>query len=198
MIHPLRCRCGTLKGTVSHPEKVSRGVCYCRDCQAFAHFLGKPGDVLDSMGGTDVVATLPKYVSFTQGLDQLACMSLTDKGMYRWYARCCDTAIGNTARDIKLCHVGLIHTCLEDVSRSLDESFGPVRMRVNTKYAKGKPQAMPVSTIKAVLRFMKSLLGARLDGSYRTNPFFMPGGEGPIVTPKVLTRGEWEQLMKAV
>lgn len=198
MNHPLRCRCGTLSGTVSHPEKVSRGVCYCRDCQAYAHFLGKPGDVLDEMGGTDVIATLPKYVSFTQGLEQLACMSLTDKGMFRWYARCCNTAIGNTPRDIKLCHVGLIHTCLESSSESLDDAFGPVRMRVNTKSAKGKPKTMPVSMFKAILRFMKSLLQARLDGSYKTNPFFAPGGQGPIVPPKVLTRSEWEQLMKTV
>jgi Family of unknown function (DUF6151) len=77
MNHPLRCRCETLKGYVSHPEKVSRGVCYCKDCQAYAHFLGKTGDILDEMGGTDVVATLPEYVAFTQGFEALACMSLT-------------------------------------------------------------------------------------------------------------------------
>ena len=198
MNHPLRCRCGALRGTVSHPEKASRGVCYCKDCQAYAHFLGKAGDVLDEMGGTDVVATLPKYLSFTQGLEQLACMSLSDKGMFRWYARCCSTAIGNTPRDIKLCHVGLIHTCLEGGSKSLDDSFGPVRMRVNTKFAKGKPEPMPMSTFTAVLRFMTSLLRERLDGSYKTNPFFIFGGGAPIVPPKVLAREERERLMKAV
>ena len=46
MNHPLRCRCGTLRGQVSHPEKVSRGVCYCKDCQAFAHFLGTTDSIL--------------------------------------------------------------------------------------------------------------------------------------------------------
>ena len=124
MNHPLRCRCGTLKGYVSHPEKVTRGVCYCRDCQAFAHFLGTTGDILDEMGGTDVVATLPKYVTFTQGVDALACMSLTETGMLRWYASCCNTPIGNTPRDFKVSHVGLIHTCLEDPPRTR-EFFRP-------------------------------------------------------------------------
>jgi hypothetical protein len=38
-VHPLRCSCGTLKGFVTHPERVNRVVCYCRDCQAFARFL---------------------------------------------------------------------------------------------------------------------------------------------------------------
>lgn len=85
MNHPLRCRCGTLRGIVDHPEKVSRGVCYCKDCQAFAHFLGKPGDILDEMGGADVMATLPKHVTFTHGLEALVCMSLTETGMLRWY-----------------------------------------------------------------------------------------------------------------
>ena len=73
-----------MRGVVNHPEKVSRGVCYCKDCQAFAHFLGKTDDILDEMGGTDIMATLPKYVTFTQGLEALACMSLTEAGMLRW------------------------------------------------------------------------------------------------------------------
>src|ERR1700761_5845308 len=101
MNHPLRCSCGKLQGHVSHPGRAGRGVCYCRDCRAFAHFLGRPGDILDAQGGTDVMATLPSYVTFTQGKDKLACMSLSERGMLRWYASCCNTPIGNTMRNIK-------------------------------------------------------------------------------------------------
>ena len=200
MNHPLRCRCGTLRGQVSHPEKVSRGVCYCKDCQAFAHFLGTTGDVLDDMGGTDVVATLPQRVSFTQGVDRLACMSLSDKGMLRWYASCCNTPIGNTPRHMKLSHVGLVHTCLEDPPRTLDAAFGPVRMRVNTQSAKGaeKPKTLPLSTVVSIVKFMGSLLRARLDGSYKHTPFFAPGLGTPIVAPKVLTADERARVMQAV
>ena len=198
MNHPVRCRCGTLNGSVSHPEKVSRGVCYCKDCQAYAHFLGKPGDILDEMGGTDVVATLPKYVTFTQGIEALACMSLTETGMLRWYASCCNTPIGNTPRDFKSSHVGLIHTCLEGPTKTLESSFGPVRMRVNTKHAKGKPKLMPISTIASVVRFLGSLIRARLDGSYRHTPFFASDRGTPVVAPKVLTSSERERVMNAV
>jgi len=197
MTHPLRCRCGNLRGLVSHPEKVSRGVCYCRDCQAFAHYLGKPQDVLDEMAGTDVVATLPQHVAFTQGTGSLACMSLSDKGMLRWYASCCNTPIGNTPRDFRLSHVGLVHTCLHDASTNLDEAFGPVRMRVNTQGAKGKPKTLPLSTFVSVLRFMGSLAGARLSGSYRRTPFFDPQQGTPVVAPRVLTRDERQQLMQS-
>ncbi|HLA70293.1 MAG TPA: DUF6151 family protein [Steroidobacteraceae bacterium] len=195
---PLRCRCGTLIGNVSHPEKVSRGVCYCKDCQAYAHFLGTPSNILDEMGGTDVVATLPKYVAFTQGIEALACMSLTESGMLRWYASCCNTPIGNTPRDFKSSHVGLIHTCLEDPAKTLENSFGPVRMRVNTKHAKGKPKLMPMSTIASIARFLGSLIRARLDGSYRHTPFFDSDRGIPVVAPKVLTSSERERVMNAV
>src|SRR5690349_1155068 len=37
----LRCRCGHTRGVASNvsPSSGLRFVCYCRDCQAFAHFL---------------------------------------------------------------------------------------------------------------------------------------------------------------
>ena len=198
MNHPLRCRCGTLQGYVSHPEKVSRGVCYCKDCQAFAHFLGTTGDILDEMGGTDVLAALPKYVTFTQGSAGLACMSLTENGMLRWFASCCRTPIGNTPRDFKVSYVGLIHTCLKDPARTLESSFGPVRMHVTTKHARGKPKLMPMSTIGSILRFSTSLIRARLDGSYKITPFFAADRGTPVVPPKVLTSSERGRLMNAV
>jgi hypothetical protein len=198
MNHPLQCRCGVLRGYVSHPERANRGVCYCKDCQAYAHFLGKPSDILDEMGGTDVVATLPKYLTFTHGLESLACMSLTENGLLRWYARCCNTPIGNTRRDFKVSFVGLVHTCLEDPSRTLDSSFGPIRMRVNTKNAKGSPQSMPLSTLVAGLRFLTSLIRARLDGSYKRTPFFDAHRGTPVVRPKVLTGSERERVMNSV
>jgi len=196
MNHPLHCQCGTLQGHVSHTESVCRGVCYCKDCQAYAHFLGKADEILDEMGGSDVVATLPQHVSFTQGVEKLTCMSLSDKGMLRWYASCCNTPIGNTSRDFKVSHVGLLHNCLEDSSTSLDSAFGPVRMRVGMKSAKGTPKAMALSTTVAILQFMARLIRARLDGSYKRTPFFDPETGKPRVSPKVLTQAERAGLME--
>jgi len=196
--HPLRCRCGHLQGSVSHPEAVNHGVCYCRDCQAFAHFLGRADDVLDSLGGTAVIATQPSHVRFTQGQDALACMSLTDKGLLRWYARCCNTPIGNTQRSPGMPFVGLVHSCLGGSGPGLEQSFGPVRMRVNLKGAKGTPKGMPVSTFFSVLRFMASLAGARLSGSHRQTPFFNAATGTPVAVPQVLTRAERERVMGVV
>jgi hypothetical protein len=39
---PLRCRCGHVRGVEIRvsPSSGLRLVCYCKDCQAFARFLG--------------------------------------------------------------------------------------------------------------------------------------------------------------
>lgn len=191
MNHPLRCRCGALKGHVSHPEQATRMICYCKDCQAYAHFLGSTSDVLDAAGGTDIAATLPKSVTFTEGVESLACMSLAETGLLRWYAKCCNTPIGNTPRDAKTSYVGLVHTCLVDPS-----SFGPIRMRANTKSAKGALPPMRTHAVVAIFRILSSMIRARLNGDHRHTPFFVQGA--PIARPKVLTSTKREQLMNGL
>jgi hypothetical protein len=196
MNHAVQCQCGQLKGYVS--RGLTRGVCYCRDCQAYAHTLGKPRDVLDELGGTELVGALTKDVTITQGLDALACLSLTEKGLLRWYAACCDSPIGNTPRDFKVSFIGLFHTSLRNPAHSLEQSFGPVRMRANLKHAKRMPdEPMRVYTLALLLPFAIALLRARWSGTYRTTPFFRADGV-PIATPRVLSRLEWQRAMDAI
>jgi hypothetical protein len=196
--HPLRCRCGKLQAEVTRPRLGTRAVCYCRDCQAYAHFLGLPNGMLDSMGGTDIVAIPPRYVAFTSGAEYLACMSLTESGTLRWYSSCCRTPIGNTHRDFRFSHVGLVHTCLEG-GASLRESFGPVKMRVNRHGAKGPQEATPAATFAiALLRYLALIAWSRISGKYRLNPFFEAETGMPRVSPRVLTQDEHRDLMRAV
>jgi hypothetical protein len=56
----LRCRCGEVRGFVADasPRTVNRIVCYCDDCQAFAHRIGR-ADLLDAHGGSDIVQVRP-------------------------------------------------------------------------------------------------------------------------------------------
>jgi hypothetical protein len=177
----------------------ARAVCYCKDCQAFAHFLERPDDaVLNELGGTEIVATLPKHVHFTQGLEALVCMSLSDRGLLRWYAGCCNTPIGNTPRDWKTSYVGLIHSCLAERAPSLRDSFGPVRMVLQANSAKGKVKSTPGSNFVTLLRIMKSVIAARMSGSYKNNPFFAKDSGAPIKQPRVLTKAERTQVTSAV
>lgn len=192
--HPLKCHCGTLKGNVDSLESGNRGICYCKDCQAFARFLGRESEVLDDQGGTEVVQILPKHVHVSEGMEALACVRLTDKGILRWYASCCNTPIGSTLPNYKISYVGLVHSCLIGVGESLDESMGPVRMLVNTKSAKGEPKPKSAGVARAILRITGMLARARLDGGYRHTPFFNVDDGTPVVQPEVLSPERLEKL----
>jgi len=196
--HLLRCRCGTVRGSVGLPA-LGRAVCYCKDCRAYARFLQREDEVLDDAGGTQVVATLPRRVRFEpQGLDALACMSLSARGILRWYAGCCSTPIGNTSRNARLPYVSLVHSCLaHDPSRSLEASFWPLRMRVNTESATRPVAATPLVVLAVLLGSVQPLLEARWDGSWRDNPFFHADSGRPIRLPQVIGADERARLKAA-
>lgn len=198
MQHPLQCRCGTVKGLVSRPEIANRAVCYCGSCQAFAYFLGRQGDVLDERGGSDVIQVLPKNLAFTQGIGALSCLRLTDKGVHRWYASCCNTPIGNTMHTCKISFVGLLHSCLDTSGVPLSGSFGEVRTRVNTQGARGTSKPKTEGLARTFWWFTKTIIKARLDGGYRHTPFFFVDEDRPIVVPRVLSAAELAGVMAAV
>ncbi len=194
MAHRLRCRCDTLQGHIRLPAMTNRAVCYCKDCQAYAHHLGRATDVLDRAGGTGIVALHPRQVQFERGLEGLACVSLSQQGLLRWYASCCRTPIGNTPRNPHLAYVGLVDTCLADPAHSLDSAFGPVRMRLNTGSARAPVESSAwTRNTTTMLRLGASMLTARLSGNWRENPFFDLDG-GPVRTPHVLAAAEREGL----
>jgi hypothetical protein len=195
--HPLQCTCRTLKGYVREPRRVNRVVCYCKDCQAFAHFLGRPLDILDAQGGTDVIQTLPARVAFTEGREVLACMRLTEKGLVRWYAKCCNTPVGNTLADFRISFVGLVHTCLQNPDQSLGGSFGPVRMWSFTKSAKGFVKPRRAAMFAGIPRFAAMLLRARVNGDYRRTPFFSPDTGVLVAAPKILSPAERDAVLAA-
>jgi len=198
MKHPLQCQCGTLKGFVDDPQRANRAVCYCNDCQAFAHFLGKSDEILDELGGSEVIQVLPRNVTFTQGTEALACMRLTGKGLLRWYAGCCNTPIGNTLDNFKISFIGLVHTCLETSGRPIEDSFGPVRVWVNTKGAKGNPKPKTVGIGTTIVWFLTNVAKSRIDGSYKQTPLFLADTGAPIVPPRVLSAEERARVMNAV
>jgi Family of unknown function (DUF6151) len=196
--HPVRCRCGQFEAWIARPERAVRGVCYCRDCRAYAHFLGPPPGLLDDFGGTDAVVVIPASVTLERGVEHLACMSLSPRGTLRWYSRCCRTPIANTPRDWRIAHLSFVHDCLRHAGPSLDESFGPVRMKVNRVSAHGDPGGVPlIPFLAAAVRYTAALAWNRVSGGYRRNPFFDAAGE-PRVAPHVIGMAEREALMARV
>jgi hypothetical protein len=197
MTHSLRCQCGKVKGTLKHNSEINRCVCYCADCQAFARFLRREREVLDARGGTSILQTIPANLTFTEGIEHLACLRLTTKGLLRWYTACCQTPIGNTPPAPNPSFIGLIHTCLSAEPTSLDQAFGPIRMYVNTRSARGAKKPAAAGLLSGTLRVLGMILKARLDGRYKQTPFFVREIGTPIVVPQVLNDEELRNVKKA-
>ena len=196
MTHRFQCSCGKLRGEILQPEGSMRVACYCGDCQTYAHLLRRADQVLDAIGGTEVVATPASNFSITAGREHLACISLSPRGLLRWYAACCGTPIANTPRDWKLPYVGVVHTCLRQPD-PLERSFPHVEMRVNTKGAHGPvPRDTGLAGKLRFLRIVMRLGGMRLTGRYRSTPLFSATGE-PVAAPRVAAREEVEAARRA-
>lgn len=197
MTHRIQCTCGQVRGAIVQPRRAMRAVCYCRDCQTYAHLLRRADQVLDPAGGTDVIATPASNVVITAGREHLACVSLSPRGLLRWYAACCDTPVANTPRDWKLAYVGLVHTCLRQ-PEPLERSFPQVEMRIYTKSAHG---AVPADTgLPGKLHFLRMVMrltGMRLTGAYKSTPLFSASGE-PVAPPRVAGSEEVDAARRAV
>jgi hypothetical protein len=160
--------------------------------------LGRAGDILDAQGGTDVIQTLPARILITEGREMLACMRLSKNGLLRWDTTCCNTPIGNTLANFRFSFVGLIHNCLENGGVPLDSSFGPVRMWINTRSAKGAAAPRSSGVIPGILGLLGMVARARINGSYKRTAFFSVATGAPIAAPTVLSQAERASLRNAV
>lgn len=181
----VRCRCGDVKGRLSNasPDTVNRVVCYCDDCQAFAHFLGR-GDLLDDHGGTDIVQVAPRALWLTHGEQHMACLRLSPKGLYRFYARCCSTPMGNTL-GTKVPFVGIVASSVVEA----DAAVGPATGAILGRFAVGAPPAgSDKLDVGLLARAAKRVLSWKLRGQGTPHPYFAEGTPRFPVT--VLTKDE--------
>ncbi len=196
---PLRCSCGALRGTIREvaPERGNRVVCYCNDCQAFAHYLGRADEVLNARGGTDVFQLSQAQVEISEGNNHLACMRLTPKGLTRWYAACCNTPIGNTLAKSTFPFIGVIHNCTdhETHGQPRDVALGPVRGHVNGEVGFEDDNGRKLrffEQVPVLWGAVRLLLGGWLRREGRHSPFFREGR--PCVEPIVLSSEENREL----
>jgi hypothetical protein len=198
----LSCRCGEVHGWVKgvSPSTVNRAVCYCDDCQAFLHHLGR-AELLDAKGGTDVVQVAPRALSFDKGTERIVGLRLSPKGLYRWYASCCNTPLGNTFTPA-MPFVGIPPEALRGPAAEAaaeqqrrEQLFGKVRGEVFGQFAIG---GTPPGSIKPSLRLMAHLMrlivGWKLLGKAWPHPFFDRQSGAPSRPVTVLSQQEREAL----
>lgn len=190
----LCCRCGHVRGLARQvsPSAGFRFVCYCKDCQAFARFLGRP-DGLDAARGTDIFQMAAGRVSLTTGTDALRCVSFSGK-VLRWYADCCRTPLANTAASVRFPVVALIHSFMdcESAGVSRDDVLGPPLCRIYERSAAAPlpPNAPPPPSFAIFARRASKLLGWWLRGLGRPSPFFDEGTGAPLSAPRAITPDE--------
>jgi hypothetical protein len=191
----LGCRCGQVRGVVTNasPQTVNRVVCYCDDCQAFAHQLGR-ADLLSSQGGTDIVQVAPASLRFIQGQDHIVGLRLTAKGLYRWHTSCCNSPVGNTVGPA-IPFVGIVAEAFDGGTRRADEVFGKPIGAILGKYAIGEaPPGSRGVRPSLMLRVVAKVLGWRLRGRTWPHPFFKRDTSGPIYPLTVLSHERREAL----
>jgi hypothetical protein len=191
---PLRCRCSRVRGVAIDvsPSAGLRFVCYCKDCQAFAHFLGRP-DVLDPAGGTDIFHMASGRVKLTAGTDAMRCLRLSSK-VLRWYTDCCRTPMANTATTPRFPVVAVIRSFMDHEAdgRSRDEVLGPPLCRIFERSAVQPlpPNAAPPPSARVFARRASRMLEWWVRGLGRPTPFFDDRTKAPRAMPRILTRGE--------
>lgn len=197
---PLQCSCGSVSGVVKgiRPSKANHGVCYCNDCQSFAHFLGQPPTFLDDNAGTHLVQVSPRRLHLRSGLDHVACVRLRPGGLMRWYASCCNTPLANTPHP-RVPLVGMITACLNHTvtGQPLEVFAGKCTGKVFADEARGDTSALPdrFQLPPAMLyRFAKMMLLGLLRGAGRRSPFFHPVTREPIAGPIVLSSNELAEV----
>jgi hypothetical protein len=189
---PLGCACGSLRGIALGISRVTaaRVVCYCDDCQAYAAFLARPG-ITDAWGGTDVLQIAPSRVRLTNGVQALACVRLSEKGMYRWHCAECKTPLANTLSP-RVPFVSLFHTFIapDAAANARDELLGPPIGHVQTKFARGTLPNKPESLLPVVAHCVGLLGKWWLTGAGSPSPFFDTATRAPAVKPRILTTAE--------
>jgi hypothetical protein len=189
-----------MRGTATgiSPSAQNRSVCYCDDCQVFAHYLERAGDVLDAHGGTQAFPLMPAQITISEGAAQLRCVRLGPKGLYRWYAGCCRTPVASTSRaGFPMAILVRNFVGLDDAS--CERAFGPIRARIMARFAIGTPppDAHPKVPPAFVLRVLTRMVRGWLSGAAQPSPFFDPAGQ-PRASVQVLEKAQRIALRQRV
>jgi hypothetical protein len=134
--------------------------------------------------------TDPDKIEVTQGIENLECLTLSPKGLLRWYAGCCNTPMFNTPRSAKVPLVAVVTDIAED-----PRIFGSVIYDSFLKDSKGKLKSSGVS--KVIYRFLKRALASRISGRWKKTPFFIIPENIPLDKPFVISKEQKRAAYKS-
>ncbi len=186
---PYRCLCQRVRGRVLElaPDTANRCVCYCHDCRAFAHHLGRV-DLVDPRGGLDIVQVARARLVIDDGLDQLRCLRLTPGGLFRWHTDCCKTPMANTLPSVPF--AGLCRSAIDAADEQL-----PSADLIHGASAVGgiPPGASARLSLRSIARPGRLFASWMVKGLGHPTQLFDRDGR-PTVAPRVLTPSERQAL----
>lgn len=189
-----------MRGTATgiSPSAKTHSMCYCDDCQTFAHYLERADEVLDANGGTEAFGLAPAQITIEQGADQLRCVRLSPKGLHRWYADCCKTPVANTMAP-NLPVAILIRNFIDLDDAGVERAFGPMAGRIMARFAHGTlpPDAHQKAPIGFLLRVVAQVAGSWFRGAGQPSPFF-DASRQPRAPLHILERAQREALRARV
>jgi hypothetical protein len=188
---PVRCGCGGLRGVAREvgPGTANHGVCYCHDCRAYLHWLGRE-ELHDARGATAIIQVARARLEVTEGVNHLRCLRLSPKGLHRWYAGCCRTPIANTVPALPF--VGISRCALELPGEDDVATFGPTLRAWTGEALGGRPPGEGL-TARGLLHVTRLLATWALRGKGHPTPLFDRQNR-PTVTPLVLSAQERQTL----
>lgn len=189
------CDCGEVHGRLrdAAPESVNRVVCYCDDCQAYLHHLER-ADLLDEHGGTDIVQVAPASLGFERGQERIVGLRLTAKGLYRWYASCCKTPLGNHVTTA-VPFIGIGAHAFSKSGTDVDSVFGrPVGAILGRFAVGGAPPGSTGLNVRLLGRAAAKVLSWRFGGRTWPHPFVDRATRTPLRPLTTISREEREAL----
>lgn len=189
------CKCGEVEGRVANATRkaVNRAVCHCVDCQAFLHHLGR-ADLLDERAGTDVVQVAPAALGFHKGAERIAGLRLSPKGLFRFYADCCKTPLGNTL-GLSIPFVGIVAKAFDRDGKTADDLFGEPLGAIFGQHAVGTPPKGSTGlNVGLIVRSLGVILGWKVRGKGKPHPFLDEKTKESRYPLTVITKAERDAL----
>ena len=178
-LHKITCRCGSFEATVeSDPKDALRIKCYCKDCRAFPAFCECSDDYVGENGSADLLTADPAKISFDKGANALKIVRLSTNGVYRWYAGCCNTPLGNVPANHKIPHFGYYRENIRNIdgNKLTEEQLPPVKCAAFKKEATSTPPKKPGTNLPQVILYMAKCFLRSLRREKETS-FFSQKGE---------------------
>ena len=93
---------------------------------------------------------------------------------------------------------GLVPSGLGADPPPMDAVFGPSHVAISTQHAKGPVKSSMLGMLTSMVRIIRTVLWARMNGSWKRSPLFRAEDLQPIVQPHVLSPEELKRARSAV